>query len=383
MDTLFRAKPYIPPESKEWILDKFDDILTTGGLIQGKYVAEFEEKIKELVKVENAIATTSCGTGLETVLMASGIKGKKFIVPTQTFAASVNCIIRSGNIPLIVDVDSKTQCLSKEIILQNMDEEVAGIVLVNMAGLITPEMLSIEEYCDDNGLFLLTDDAHSLGASYYDVYMDHIRFAGSFGDAGVFSFYPSKIITTAEGGMITTNNDKLAEKCRVIRNHGTVRNEMLVKGLDFGVTCEIPSTNYRMTEFCAVLGLSQLKYLGTFLEKRNTIADEYKRELKDIDWLDTAPTYTFIQQSWWQYIVKINDGRARTTLLKKLLDEYKIPTANAYWPLCHQQSIYKDYLSPHGYKNSEELIMKVFSLPMYYELAITQVYEICEALREM
>jgi dTDP-4-amino-4,6-dideoxygalactose transaminase len=105
--------------------------------------------------------------------------------------------------------------------------------------------------------------------------------------------------------------------------------------------------------------------------------------LEDIYWLDAAPTYEFIRQSWWQYIVKINDGRARTTLLKKLLDEYKIPTANAYWPLCHQQSIYKDYLSPHGYKNSEELIMKHFSLPMYYELAISQVWEICEALREM
>ena len=180
MNTLFRAKPYIPPESKEWILDKFDDILTTGGLIQGKYVAEFEEKIKKELKVDNAVATTSCGTGLETVLMASGIKGKKFIVPTQTFAASVNCIIRSGNIPLIVDVDSETQCLSMEIILQNMDEDVAGIVLVNMAGLITPEMLEIEGYCDDNQMFLLTDDAHSLGAKYYDVYTDHLRSAGTY-----------------------------------------------------------------------------------------------------------------------------------------------------------------------------------------------------------
>ena len=158
---------------------------------------------------------------------------------------------------------------------------------------------------------------------------------------------------------------------------------MLVKGLDFGVTCEIPSTNYRMTEFCAVLGLSQLKYLNTFLGKRNALADEYERELEDIDWLDAAPTYDYIRQSWWQYIVKINDGRPRTTLLKKLLDKYKIPTANAYWPLCHQQSIYKDYLSPHGYKNSEELIMQIFSLPMYYELKIVQLYEICEALREV
>ncbi len=94
-----------------------------------------------------------------------------------------------------------------------------------MAGAIPPDILDIEAYCKDKGLFLLTDDAHSLGANYYDEYSDNIRFAGTFGDAGVFSFYPSKIITTGEGGMITTDNDELAEKCRVVRNHGTVRND--------------------------------------------------------------------------------------------------------------------------------------------------------------
>ena len=137
-----------------------------------------------------------------------------------------------------------------------------------MAGAIPPDILDIEAYCKDKGLFLLTDDAHSLGANYYDEYSDNIRFAGTFGDAGVFSFYPSKIITTGEGGMITTDNDELAEKCRVVRNHGTVRNDGKYKGLDYGYTCGMPATNYRMTEFCAALGITQMKYLDEWLEKR-------------------------------------------------------------------------------------------------------------------
>ncbi len=111
MDTLYRAKPYLQKESKKEVLDRFDNILSTGGLIQGKYVSEFEELIKERIWTKNAIATTSCGTGLETVLIASGIKGKKFLVPTQTFAASVNCIIRSGNTPIITDVTNS--CISQ------------------------------------------------------------------------------------------------------------------------------------------------------------------------------------------------------------------------------------------------------------------------------
>ena len=141
MNTIYRTKPYIPDGDKDWILNRYRDILDTGGLIQGKYVAEFENEVKERVKVGNAVATTSCGTGLETVLIASEIRNKKFIVPTQTFAASVNCIIRSGNEPLIVDVDSRTQCLSLDIIKENLTDDVGGIVLVHMSGLITPDII--------------------------------------------------------------------------------------------------------------------------------------------------------------------------------------------------------------------------------------------------
>jgi len=340
-----------------------------------------------MFNVKNAVATTSCGTGLETVLIASGIKGKRFIVPTQTFAASVNCIIRTGNTPLIVDVDSDTQCLSLDIIKKSMEEagqgKIGGVVLVHMSGLITPEMEEIEKYCKDNDLFLLTDDAHSYGAQLYNPYKDERRCAGTFGDAGVFSFYPSKIITTGEGGMITTNNDELAEKCRVVRNHGTTRNDGEYQGLDYGYTCAMPSSNYRMSEFHAVLGLAQNKYLQSFIERRNEIADIYNERLSKVEWLQTPFKDDMIKQTYWQYIVKITDGRDRTETLLRLLDEYEIPTANAYSPLCHEQEIYKGYLSSNGYKNSEEFITKIFSLPMYVEMTDEQVHYICRTIEEL
>lgn len=377
MDTIYRAKPYIPKVTHKWILDKYQTILETGALIQGQHVGEFEKEACQMFNVKNAIATTSCGTGLETVLLASGITNKKFIVPTQTFAASVNCIIRTNNIPLIVDVDETTQCLSLDIIKENMSEDVGGVVLVHMSGLITPEMEEIENYCKEYGLFLITDDAHSYGAKLGD------RYAGTFGDAGVFSFYPSKIITTAEGGLITTNNDELAEKCRVVRNHGTRRNDGEYQGLDYGYTCDMASTNYRMSEFHAVLGLAQNKWLNHFIDRRNEIAQIYNDRLSKVGWLETPFTDDNVKQTYWQYIVKITDGRDRTTMLLLLLDQYKIPTANAYSPLCHEQELYKEYLSPKGYKNSEDFITKIFSLPMYVEMTNEQVHYICDCIEKL
>ena len=383
MKQIYRAKPYIPDDTKDSILDKYREILDTGGLIQGKYVAEFEEEVKELVEVNNAVATTSCGTGLETVLIASEIRDKKFIVPTQTFAASVNCIIRSGNEPLIVDVNEVTQCLSLDIIKENFSKEVGGVVLVHMSGLITPDIIEIEDFCRENNLFLLTDDAHAYGSKYYETNKDNVRPAGSFGDAGVFSFYPSKIITTAEGGMITTNNTELAERCRVIRNHGTRRNDGEHQGLDYGYTCDMPSTNYRMSELHAVLGVYQNKNLGEFLYRRNEIADLYNDRIGHIDWLEIPYKDDMIYQTYWQYIVKITDGRDRTEVLLELLNEYNIPTANAYQPLCHQQEIYSGFLSEHGFKKSEDFITKIFSLPMYVELEDEQVNYICDCIEKL
>ena len=383
METIYRAKPWIPDETKKDILDKYAEILDTGGLIQGKYVKEFEDEVSKQFNIDNAVATTSCGTGLETALIASGIKGKKFIVPTQTFAASVNCILRTGNIPVIVDVDMETQCLSLDIIKENMSDDVGGVVLVHMSGLITPDIFAIEKFCKDNKLFLLTDDAHSFGASIIDRRTGEKRYSGSFGNAGVFSFYPSKIITTGEGGMIVTNDKQLAEKCRVVRNHGTERNEPKHAGLDYGYTCAMPSTNYRMSEFHAVLGLSQNKLHKEFIDKRNMIAEYYTNRLSKVEWLKTPYTDDNINQTWWQYIVTIVDGRDRTETLLKLLNNYNVPTANAYHPLCHQQRIYFDYLSSNGFINSEDFIQRIFSLPMYVELDEEQLDYICTSVESL
>ena len=145
MKQLYRAKPFFPQEDHGYILDSWKEILDTGMFIQGKYVNEFEKEFALYCGTKYAIATNSGATALEVALRASGIEGKKILVPTQTFVASVSAIIRSNNIPVITDVNPKTQCLDLENIKKNLDKDVIGVMLVHMAGLITPDYFELKE----------------------------------------------------------------------------------------------------------------------------------------------------------------------------------------------------------------------------------------------
>ena len=170
---------------------------------------EFEELFADYCGTKYAIATNSGATALEVMLRATGIEGKKFLCPTQTFVASVSAIVRSNNTPVIVDIDPTTQCLNLDIIKSNVDESTAGIMWVHMGGMISPEYFEIKKYCDENCLVLVEDASHAVGAS-----IDGIK-AGNLGLAGAFSLFATKIITSGEGGIITTNNEDFAEKCRI------------------------------------------------------------------------------------------------------------------------------------------------------------------------
>ena len=154
----------------------------------------------------------------------------------------------------------------------------------------------------------------------------------------------------------------------------------MVEGLDYGVRCEIPSSNYRMTEFQGVLGLSQIEHTKEWVTRRNTLADAYRFHLQDVEWLTLPQYYENTQQTWWQYIVKLDDTIDRTDFLKRLMDK-GIPTANAYWPACHQQEVFKPYVSKNGCPISDKFLEQHFSLPMYVELTLEDVENICKIVK--
>ena len=378
MDTkLHRVKPYIPQEDKETILSKWKNILDTGMFIQGKNVEKLETMVAKYCGVKHAIATSSGGTALEVALMATKIKNKKFIVCTQTFVASISAIVRSGNIPVIVDMDEKSQGLSADIISKHIDADTAGVMLVHMAGHITSDYKEIQKLCKQNNLLLVEDAAHAMGASIEG------NKAGAISDIGCFSFFPTKIVTTGEGGIITTNDDKIAEQARIVRNHGCVRAEAEIPGLDYGVTCTYVSNNFRMQELSAVLGITQMQRVDEFIDKRNLLANRYFNNLKSLKLLTCPNEYLSKSQthSWWQYIIIVNKNINRTKLAESLLKE-GIPTANAYWPACHEQPAIKEY-SIDSYPVADDILNRHLALPMYVEMTLEQVDFVCNSIKKI
>jgi dTDP-4-amino-4,6-dideoxygalactose transaminase len=367
-----RAKPYFSDTDKSDILRNISEILDSGMLTQGAYVAKFESEFSNVIGTKYAIATSSCTSALEIAIRSLGIVNKKILVTTNTWMSCANAILLTGNIPVFVDIDPDTLCMSTSKVLEKIDS-VDAILWVHMAGLISPDFINIVDICKQRGIFIIEDCAHAHGASLNN------RLAGSIGDVGCFSFYPTKIMATGEGGMITTNNDQLAEKARIYRNHGTVRNTENIIGLDYGVTCHYPSQNFRMTEIAGILGLYQLKHLTDFVSQRNRIADSYRIYLNDIDGIKLLPKYN--GHSYWNFYIVLDDSINREQFAKTLLYEYGIQTANAYDPACHKQTMYAEYIDD-TFPVADDVLTRHISLPMYVTLTDHDIEYITNCIKD-
>ena len=375
-----RAKPYFSKEDRNDITSKINGILESGQLAQGKYVAEFEEKFAEKIGSKYAIATNSCTSALEVSIRALGIKDKTILVPTNTFVASVNSIILSGNKPLIVDIDEDTLCMTTQSVIENLTDEVGAVMWVHMAGLISSDIIAVRDICKEKGIFLIEDAAHAHGAHYYNQYKDETLRAGNIGDVGCFSFYPTKVMATGEGGMITTNHSALNKRAQIMRYHGVTRPEGELEGVDYGVKAHYPSQNFRMTETSAIIGLSQLSHLDDFVKQRNWIANKYNEGLEGIDGINFLPRDEFSTSSYWNYYL-ILDSHIDRDKLSHYLHKNGIENANAYYPACHHHKIYKDYVLEE-YPVADNILKRHLSLPMYYELTQQDINTIVDVVIE-
>ena len=366
-----RAKPYFADDSKALILENISEILDSGMLTQGKYVAKFESEFKDKIGTKYAVATSSCTSALEIAIKCLGLKNTRIAVTTNTWMSCANVILLTDNEPVFVDINKNTLNMDTDDLLRKLDD-VDAILWVHMAGLISPDFFIIKEICDERGIRIIEDCAHAHGATING------KKAGSLGDVGCFSFYPTKIIATGEGGMITTNDPDIARKADIYRNHGTTRNPQKVEGLDYGVTCHFPSQNYRMTEIAGILGLHQLKLLDTFVARRNEIADTYRKYLKNIPGIELLPR--FEGHSYWNFYILLDDSIDREIFAKTLLHEYGIQTANAYSPAIHQQEMFRQYVS--NLPTADNVLDRHISLPMYVTLTEQDILHITDCIKD-
>ncbi len=366
MTTILGALPCFPEESLNGILNDIKLVLQSGRLTDGPQAQEFERKFAEYNKIKHAVSVNSGTAALDVTLRYFKLAGREVIVPTNTFVSTPNTVLFAGGKPVFADMKADTLCIDIDDVKRKLSPNTAGIIVVHIAGLICPQMNELKELCIEKDLFLLEDAAHAHGAMFDG------KMAGTLGDAGCFSFYPTKVMTTCEGGMITTNNSDLAEEARCLRTIGQNAQRQAV----------MLGHNWRLNEMAAVVGKHQIDFLEKFVVKRNEVAKWYEDALSDVDGVSLFKTPSNIRNSYYKYAVKLSDSLERERLAVLLKEKHGIETGHVYYPPCHLQPFYmKNFGTKMGdLPVSETVLNKVMCLPMHYEITKENVSYIQDAL---
>ena len=280
--------------------------LMSGWLTQGPKVAAFETAFAERHGVKHALATTSCTTGLHLILAALGIgPGDEVIVPAFTWVATANVVLYCGATPVFADVHRDTYNIDLEDVARKLTPHTRAVIPVHLFGLCA-DMEALRQLLPPD-VKLIEDAACAAGASLKGVS------AGGLGDAAAFSFHPRKSITTGEGGMVTTNDDELAEIANMLRNHGaSISEEQRHHGPQPYLLPEfnLLGYNYRMTDLQGAVGLAQLAKLDGFIEERSYWANYYRETLADIDWLRMPVFPENGTHAWQAFVTYVDPDKA-------------------------------------------------------------------------
>ena len=351
------AKPQLGKEE----IDAVTEVLNSGMIAQGPKVEEFELAFSEYAGSEYAAAVNSGTAALHIALLAHGIgKEDEVITSPFSFIATANSILYTGAKPVFADIEPDTFNIDPERIKEKITSKTRAIIPVHLYG-HPADMKAIMEIADDNKLIVIEDACQSHGAECLG------KKVGSFG-TGAFSFYPTKNMTTGEGGMLTTDEKEIAEKAKMIRAHGS-KIRYLHEMLGF---------NLRMTDIAAAIGLVQLGKLDKFTKARQRNAEMLSAGLKGISGLVPAITKTGCTHVFHQYTVRAK----KRDQLAAFLKEKEIGTGVHYPTPIHQQPFYKEL----GYRDSlpvsEKAVEEVLSLPVHPALTGADIQKIVEATRE-
>jgi perosamine synthetase len=362
------AKVYFPEEDRRAILQQIDEALVTGQLTLGKHGKSFERCFAEKIGVRHAVAVNSGTSSLEIPLRVFDVRDKTVLVPTNTFFATIAAVVHAGGKPRFVDADPATFSISLEQIRKRVTQDTAGVIVVHIAGIVSPEMSAIRDFCRERGLFLLEDAAHAQGSS-----LDG-RAAGTFGDAASFSFYPTKVMTSAEGGMIVTNSDRVYEEALVYRDQGKS---------DFLTNAHTRlGYNWRMSEPHAIIGHSQLSRLEEFVAARNRVARIYDEGLREITGITPLPLPQGCRSNYYKYIALLDSSLKRSDLKKLLREEYEVGLSGEVYEMpCHMQSIF-DGNGQDSFPNADDICRRHVCLPVYVTMTDDDACYVLASLRE-
>jgi UDP-4-amino-4,6-dideoxy-N-acetyl-beta-L-altrosamine transaminase len=372
--------PFCQPDIGENEIEEVVQTLRSGWLTTGPKTKEFERRFGEYVGARHAIAVNSCTAGLHLALAAAGIgEGDEVITTPLTFCATANVIIHQRATPILADVREDDFNINPEEVERRITPRTKAIIPVHLAGQPC-EMDEILRIAEKHHLLVIEDAAHAVGAKYNG------RMIGTIGDVTAFSFYATKNLTTAEGGMITTDNQGLAEKMRILSLHGISADAWKRYSAEGSWYYEVlyPGYKYNMTDIQASLGIHQLARLEGFIQTRARYAQMYTEafsEMPEIIVLQVGPK---VRHAWHLYVIRINRERLkinRAQFIEALRTE-NIGASVHFIPL-HLHPFYQEQ---YGFEKgdfpvAEAVYENIISLPFYTKMTAQDVEDVIEAVR--
>ena len=349
-------------------VDAVREVIESGYLTQGAKTAAFEEAVRGYTAARHAAAVSSATTGLHLALVALGVQpGDEVVIPGFSFPATANAVIQQGATPVFVDIDEATFNLDPVLLDAAITDRTRAIMPVHAFGLCA-DMDAINAVAARHDLPVLEDAACALGGTYGG------RHAGTLGTAGVYSFHPRKIITTAEGGMITTDDDELAKRISVLRAHGAVRGELYMEFVEAGF-------NYRLSDVHAAIGLAQMTRIDDIVSGRRRAAAELTSRVSGIEGVQVPTEPTGTAHTFQSYVVLLDDGIDRDEVIRRMRTRDIETTLGTYGmhlqPYFRERFGIPDEALPHTTRAHHQAL----TLPLYPQLTEDDMDAIADALR--
>jgi perosamine synthetase len=342
-------------------INQIKKVIYSKHLTEGIMTQQFEREIANYTNSRYATATTSATTALHTMFHCMGVKGKKVLVSDFTFPATVLSIIQAGGKPILVDVDKQSMNVNREIIEQGKLDSIEFISPVSIFGNpLDFDFYKLKKY----GMKIIEDAATNLGTKINN------KFVGSLADVTCFSFHPRKIITTGEGGMITTNNKKLNEKINSFKTFGKKDLEFVNVG-----------TNYKLSDIQSAMGIAQMKKIEKIIKNRIEQAKIYNELLSKIDFIEPQKQTKNSRHTYQSYVCIISKKGLRDKIIKKLAKENIESQIGTY--AVHSLSAFTKIPKMGKLENSEFLFKNTISLPLHEELTVKNQQFICKSINEI
>jgi perosamine synthetase len=360
------ARVVFTPADRAEIAAAVAEILASGALTLGPYTGRFEAAFAAAHDAAHAVATSSGTSALNIALQTAGVAGRDVVVPANTFYATAAAVLQAGGRPVFADVELGTLALSRATAEAVLTPGTAAVVHVHIGGMISPDITGLRTLCDERGIALIEDAAHAHGST-----LDG-RFAGSFGMSAAFSFYPTKVVTSGEGGMLVTSSEHVAEEARIYRDQG--------KGAFTANHHVRLGSAWRMSELHAVTGLVHLRRMEEFIARRREVAAAYDKALGGLCRLTPLAEPPGSRGNIYKYIVLLPPGADRAAIKQELASRFGVRLSGEVYDLpLNKQPVLAQYAGP-PLPVAEEIARRHICLPVHSDMSDAEVDEVLAAI---